>query len=168
MLFNSFEFFWFFPLVVVLYFTFPYKWRWALLLVASYYFYMCWRVEYAILLVISTVVDYFVSHRIAVSSEKSVRKRWLLISLLTNLGILFSFKYFNFISQTFADLFGYLHVPYGVPKLDVLLPMGISFYTFQTLAYTIDVYRGAIEPSKHFGKICIICYFFSTAGSRSN
>lgn len=121
---------------------------------------MCWRVEYALLLVISTVVDYSVSHRIAASNNPAIRKRWLLLSLFSNLGILFFFKYFNFINASLAELFGLLEMPYGVSKLDVLLPMGISFYTFQTLAYTIDVYRGTIEPSKHFGKFALYVTFF--------
>jgi D-alanyl-lipoteichoic acid acyltransferase DltB (MBOAT superfamily) len=160
MLFNSFEFFWFFPLVVMLYFVIPARWRWLLLLIASYYFYMCWRVEYALLLVISTLVDFTVSHRMALSTSRSAKKRWLLVSIVTNLGILFSFKYFNFLNSSVAGVAKSLDMHYTFSGLDVLLPMGISFYTFQTMAYTIDVYRGTVQPARHFGKFALYVTFF--------
>lgn len=160
MLFNSFEFAWFFPLVAALYFLCPYRWRWALLLVASYWFYMAWRAEYALLLVASTVVDWTASHGIARSSDQRVRRRWLWASILTNLGILFSFKYFNFINDSLRALSGSMGVAWPVPDLDVLLPMGISFYTFQTMSYTIDVYRGHLPAAAHPGKFALYVTFF--------
>lgn len=160
MLFNSFEFFWFFPLVAALYFVIPHKWRWLLLLLASYYFYMSWRVDYAVLLVISTVVDFVASHRIAASGTEQVKRRWLYLSIATNLGILFSFKYFNFLNESFAQLAASVGMHYGFEGLDVLLPMGISFYTFQTMAYTVDVYRGQVAPASHFGRFALYVTFF--------
>lgn len=160
MLFNSFEFFVFFPAVVVLYFILPYRFRWLLLLAASYFFYMWWKVEYAILLVVSTVVDFVVSHQMAKCETKRQKKKWLWASIFTNIGILFFFKYFNFFNGALRDLFVAQGTEYSIGALEVLLPMGISFYTFQTLSYTIDVYNGRILPAKHFGKFALFVTFF--------
>ncbi|MCB0810558.1 MAG: MBOAT family protein, partial [Flavobacteriales bacterium] len=106
MLFNSFEFAVFFPLVAAAYFLLPHRWRWLLLLGASYWFYMAWKAEYAVLLVISTLVDFTAARGIAKASTPVGRKRWLLLSVITNLGILVGFKYFNFLNGTLRDLFG--------------------------------------------------------------
>lgn len=160
MLFNSFEFSWFFPLVAALYFLLPHRWRWLLLLVASYWFYMAWRAEYAVLLLASTVVDWFASHGIARAGKEETRRRWLIASIATNLGILFVFKYFDFINDSLRTLAGAAGMGYPVPDLDLLLPMGISFYTFQTMSYTIDVYRGQLAPASHPGRFALYVTFF--------
>ena len=160
MLFNSFAFAVFFPLVAAAYFLLPQRWRWALLLVASYWFYMYWKAEYALLLVLSTVVDYFAALGIARASELRIRKRWLWVSMVTNLGILIGFKYFNFLNDSARALTAGLGGTWPVPDLDVLLPMGISFYTFQTMSYTIDVYRGHMEPTRHPGRFALYVSFF--------
>ena len=141
MLFNSLQFVVFFPIVIILYFSLPYKYRWILLLVASYYFYMCWKVDYIVLIIISTLIDYICSNKMSRIKKKPQRKKWLLLSLFTNLGILFGFKYFNFFSENLQNIFNHYNVFYEMPFFDVLLPVGISFYTFQTLSYTIDVYN---------------------------
>ena len=141
MLFNSLQFVVFFPIVIILYFSLPYKYRWILLLVASYYFYMCWKVDYIVLIIISTLIDYICSNKMSRIKKKPQRKKWLLLSLFTNLGILFGFKYFNFFSENIQNIFNHYNVFYEMPFFDVLLPVGISFYTFQTLSYTIDVYN---------------------------
>ncbi|MBL7965271.1 MAG: MBOAT family protein [Flavobacteriales bacterium] len=160
MLFNSLQFALFFPLVALLHWLLPFRLRWPLLLAASYYFYMQWRIDYALLLVVSTVIDYAASLGIARNEDPAARKRWLLLSIASNLGILFFFKYFNFLNDSFRGLFAQAGWAYAVPDLDVLLPMGISFYTFQTLSYTIDVYRGHIQPTRHFGRFALYVTFF--------
>jgi len=160
MLFNSLEFVIFFPLVFIAYYSIPHKFRWLLLLVASYYFYMCWRVEYILLIVASTVVDYYAAIGMYKSKKKSVRKKFLLLSLIVNLGLLFGFKYFNFLNDSFRAAFDYYNIFYDVPAFKILLPVGISFYTFQTLSYSIDVYRGRTKPEKHFGRFALYVSFF--------
>ncbi|MBD3170059.1 MAG: MBOAT family protein [candidate division Zixibacteria bacterium] len=160
MLFNSFHFIIFFPLVVALYFAVPHRYRWMLLLTASYYFYMCWKAEYIILIVFSTLIDYFAARKMGETEEKAIRKRWLMLSLAANLGLLFSFKYFNFFNASMKDLFDQFNIFYDVPAFKVLLPVGISFYTFQTLSYTIDVYRGIKKPEKHLGIFAVYVSFF--------
>ena len=160
MLFNSFEFLVFFPVVVSLYFLIPHKYKWLLLLAASYIFYMWWEPTYILLILLSTVIDFFVGRRVAAIPEKRARKPWLLLSLATNLGLLFTFKYFNFFNDQVASLYSMMGLEYTISELSVLLPVGISFYTFQTLSYTIDLYKGQIEPEKHFGKFALFVAFF--------
>lgn len=156
MLFHSVEFIIFLPIMLVLYYLTSPKHRWLLLLVASYYFYLNWKWPYIFLILSSTIVDYVVGHKIANSANVSHKKGWLFLSLTVNLGLLFSFKYINF--------FEYLvnrTVPTYTPFFDeVLLPIGISFYTFQTLSYSIDIYRGKVLPEKHFGKFALFVSFF--------
>jgi D-alanyl-lipoteichoic acid acyltransferase DltB (MBOAT superfamily) len=160
LLFNSLEYLVFLPTVVCLHFLIPQRFRWALLLVASYAFYMAWRVEYALLILTSTVVDYFAALAMGRSADRRVRRRWLVASLLTNLGLLFTFKYADFASGSLAAAAGGLGLAADFPTLDLLLPVGISFYTFQTLSYTIDVYRGQQEPERHFGRFAVFVAFF--------
>lgn len=160
MLFNSLQFVLFLPAVVIIYFAIPHRYRWVLLLIASYYFYMCWKVEYAVLIMISTLIDYFAGLQMGKTERKSARTKYLVMSLMTNLGLLFSFKYFNFFNDSFRYFLENYNIFYGVPNLDVLLPVGISFYTFQTLSYTIDVYRGVREPEKHLGIFAVYVSFF--------
>ena len=162
MLFNSFEFLVFFPTVVFFYFLLPHRFRWLLLLVASYVFYMFWRAEYILLLVVSTVIDYGCSRMMGrySNNEQHKRKPWLWLSLVSNLGILFFFKYFGFFSTAANDLAALFGVAYAAPALELLLPMGISFYTFQTMSYSIDVYYGRIQPEKHLGRFALFVTFF--------
>jgi len=160
MLFNSLQFLLFLPAVVVLYFATPQRWRWALLLAASYYFYACWKLEYLVLILLSTGVDFVVARKMASEPAGSKRKRWLWASLTTNLGLLFAFKYFNFFNDSTRAVFERFDITWGLPAFDVLLPVGISFYTFQTLAYTVDVYRGRIEPERHLGRFALYVAFF--------
>ncbi|MDH5680486.1 MAG: MBOAT family protein, partial [Spirochaetota bacterium] len=160
MLFNSIEFILFFPIVIILYFSTPHRYRWALLLLASYYFYMSWKVEYVFLIIFSTVVDYIIAIQMAKSSIQKIKKILLSVSLLSNLGLLFAFKYFNFIGNSVNEFFKHYSLSYNIPAFDILLPVGISFYTFQTLSYTIDVYRGKKEPEKHLGIFALYVSFF--------
>ena len=160
MLFNSLQFVIFFPIVIILYFLIPYKKRWILLLIASYYFYMCWKVDYILLIIISTLIDYICSNKMSRIKEKAKRKKWLLISIFSNIGILFGFKYFNFFSENIQTLFNNYNVFYEMPLFNVLLPVGISFYTFQTLSYTIDVYNNKTPAQRHLGVFAVYVSFF--------
>ncbi|MBW2967124.1 MBOAT family protein, partial [Candidatus Woesearchaeota archaeon] len=160
MLFNSIHFLVFFPVVIVLYYSLAHKHRWILLLISSYYFYMSWKAEYVILIMISTLVDYIAGLQIF-RSQSVVRKRlFLVLSILTNIGLLFAFKYFNFFSDSVREILQVFTIQLNPLTLKVLLPVGISFYTFQTLSYTIDVYRGRIMPEKHLGIFAVYVSFF--------
>lgn len=160
MLFNSLQFVVFFPIVIILYFIIPHNKRWILLLIASYYFYMCWKVDYIILIMISTLIDYVCSNKMSKINEKPKKKKWLLISIFSNLGILFGFKYFNFFSQNIQSLFDNYNIFFEMPFFNALLPVGISFYTFQTLSYTIDVYNNKTTAQKHLGVFAVYVSFF--------
>jgi alginate O-acetyltransferase complex protein AlgI len=160
MLFNSLEFLVFFPIVVALYFALPYRFRWILLLLASYYFYMCWNYKYVVLIVVSTVVDYTTGILLYRSERKTLRKLLLLMSLITNLGLLFFFKYFNFFGGAVNEVFQKFNIFVDIPAYNVLLPVGISFYTFQTLSYTIDIYKRKQTPEYHFGRFALFVSFF--------
>ena len=160
MFFNSLEFAVFFPIVVGLYLLTPERFRWTLLLAASYYFYAAWKAEYLILILVSTLIDYTVALRMEKASNPAKRRSWLIVSLCSNLGILFSFKYFNFFNDSVRTVFDQFNIFYDVPAFEVLLPVGISFYTFQTLSYTIDVYRGQRPAERHIGIFALYVAFF--------
>ncbi len=160
MLFNSLEYLLFFPIVIGLFFSIPHRFRWTLLLGASYYFYMCWKPEYVILIMVSTLIDYYAGIKMGEEVHRRKRKKYLILSLVSNIGLLFSFKYFNFFNESIRTFFDGVNLFYGIPALDVLLPVGISFYTFQTLSYSIDVYRGAREPERHLGVFAVYVSFF--------
>lgn len=160
MLFNSFTFIIFFITVTILYFIFPHKLRWLLLLISSYIFYMAWRPELIILIVFSTFINYFISLLIYNSSNKNKRKKYLYISLIINFGLLFIFKYTNFIGGTLTEILNFAGINYKVKNFDIILPMGISFYTFQAASYTIDVYKKRIKPIKHYGIFSLFITFF--------
>ncbi len=160
MLFNSIEYLLFFPTVVALHFLLPHRFRWVMLLVASYFFYMSWNAAYIGLIILSTVVDYFAGLGMAREPSPRGRRLLLLASLTTNLGLLFAFKYWNFFNESAMQFCTSIGLNWSVPPLHVLLPVGISFYTFQTLSYTIDLYRKKIEPERHFGRFALYVAFF--------
>lgn len=160
MLFNSLHFFVFFPVVVFLYFIFPFRFKWVLLLAASYYFYMSWRPEYAILLVISTFVAYFGAIMMNKTSNQKIKKYYLFLSLFIILGILFIFKYFNFFNNNLRETLDFFGIFYNFPAFSLLLPIGISFYTFQKISYLVDVYRGQQPVEKHLGIFALYSSFF--------
>ncbi len=160
MLFNSWIFLLFFPLTLVGYYLTPHKGRWLVLLLASYVFYMWWEITYALLILVSTTVDYVAAIKMDQSTTKSQKKKWLWGSLLVNLGMLGFFKYWNFFSQTANNSLPLIGVHYPFQYTDLLLPIGISFYTFQTLSYSIDVYRGKIGAERNFGKFALFVSFF--------
>jgi len=160
MLFNSLEFLLFFPIVAIILFIIPKKVQWFWLLVSSYYFYMSWNPKYALLILTSTIITFATSLLIAKAETVSKKKLWVFISFSSNLAILFFFKYANFTLELFNKLSTTVGMDINVPRLDYLLPVGISFYTFQALSYTVDVYRGDIKPTKHFGKYALFVSFF--------
>lgn len=160
MLFTSLRYALFLPAVVAAYFALPQRWRWALILAASYYFYACWRADYLLLIVASTGVDYAAGLGLGAAKSRAIRRAWLGLSLAVNLGLLFAFKYFNFLNDSARAVFDHYNLFYDLPNLDILLPVGISFYTFQTLSYTIDVYWGRREPERHLGRFAAYVAFF--------
>ncbi len=160
MLFNSLEYLIFFPVVVALFFAIKTKYRWLLLLLASYYFYGAWNVNFLPLIWISTLVAYISAIQIGRSETQRGRRGWMLVSIVVSLGILFAFKYADFFSNSFTSALATTGVFIDWPTLDLLLPIGISFYTFQTLSYTIDVYRGQRGPERHLGIFALYVSFF--------
>ncbi len=160
MLFTSLQFAFFFVVIVTLYFSIPHRYRWILLLGGSYFFYMCWNWKYIGLIILSTLIDYFAGSRMSALPERAQRRKYLVLSLLTNLGLLFIFKYFNLFSDSMNAGLSFFGLSLHIPYIHVLLPVGISFYTFQTLSYSIDVYRGKIEHEKHLGIFALYVSFF--------
>ncbi|MBI1184812.1 MBOAT family protein [bacterium] len=160
MFFNSLEFLIFLPIVVLVYYLLPARWRWLWLLAASYYFYMSWKAIYALLIIGSTLVDFFAAKFIYQTHKKRHKQLWLGLSLLTNLGLLAVFKYYNFFRGEAAEWLVAHQLENWLPVLQLALPVGISFYTFQTLSYTIDVYYGRNKPEKHFGIFALYVSFF--------
>lgn len=161
MLFNSLPFLLFLPLVVLLYYVFPGKVRNIWLLIASYFFYGCWNIQYTALIAFSTLVTYacaLLLDRIdRRDAQNTLRNKKLIVaaSLVINLGILFLFKYYNFFAKAFNSLLGM-----QTPLLDLLLPVGISFYTFQALGYTIDVYRKTVPAERNLVDYALFVSFF--------
>lgn len=162
MLFNSFEFLLFFPIVCTLYFLLgKNKYRNPFLLLASYYFYMNWKPIYAVLILTSTILTYVCGLLVEKNSGEKKKQKWFLISsLVLNFGILFIFKYFNFINESIFNVLSAAGLKWPVPNLDVLLPVGISFYTFQAVGYSIDVYRGTIKAERNFFTYALFVSFF--------
>lgn len=162
MLFNSLDFAIFFPVVFVLYWLVAKQLtlRNSLILVASYTFYGWWDWRFLFLIAISTIVDFIVGQKIYKAKNKSQRKYLLLISLAVNLGFLFYFKYTNFFIETFVDSFRLFGHKLEASTLDIILPVGISFYTFQTLSYTIDVYRKQLKPTNNLLAFSAFVSFF--------
>ncbi len=163
MLFNSIDFALFLPLVFLLYWygvQRSLKLQNLLLLAASYFFYSCWDWRFLFLLVFSTILDYYTGIKINDASGKRQRKTWLLISVITNLGFLGVFKYYNFFAASFASAIGMLGFKADVATLEVILPVGISFYTFHGLSYVFDIYNRKIEPSRNFISYSLFVSFF--------
>jgi D-alanyl-lipoteichoic acid acyltransferase DltB (MBOAT superfamily) len=160
MLFNSLEFAVFFPLVTILYFIFPHKHRWWLLLAASAIFYMAFVPSYILILGVTIVVDYFAGILIEEAKSAERKKSYLLISLIANVGFLAFFKYFNFLNTNIASLANLIGWNYPIENLDIILPIGLSFHTFQAMSYTIEVFRGRQKTERHFGIYALYVLFF--------
>lgn len=163
MLFNSIDYLIFFPIVVLCYFIFPQKFRNAWLLIVSYFFYMNWNAKYALLLAGSTVITYAASLFIAHFKEKkqlTFAKLSMFVCVFLNLGLLFYFKYANFFVENLNRVLSVLHMDRQLPGFDILLPVGISFYIFQALGYTIDVYRGKVKATRNLFRYALFVSFF--------
>ena len=160
MLFNTIDFVVFLPIILIAYFAIPPRFRWILLLTGSYYFYMCWKPEYIILIAFSTLIDYYCALQMQKHLSKAKRKPFLWLSLASNLGLLMGFKYFNFFSESMEVFIHQFDASVQLPLIDFLLPVGISFYTFQTLSYSIDVYQGKQSAEKHLGYFALYVSYF--------
>ena len=160
MLFNSLEFALFFPIVTILFFMLPHKFRWFLLLAASCFFYMFFKPIYILILILTIVIDYFAGIWIAKTEDKKKRKRLLLLSIVANVGVLVVFKYYNFLVDNINIVMNTLHTTGKIPMLNIILPIGLSFHTFQAMSYTIEVYRGNQKPEKHFGIYALYVMFY--------
>ena len=167
MQFNSYDFVLFFPLVLLIYFVVPAKFRYIWLLISSYYFYMGWNPKYAILIAFSTIVTYvcglILERANLIEDEKTKKKRkkyCVATGLLINLAILFVFKYAGFTIESLNAIFAHINIKLIKLPFDIILPVGISFYTFQGLGYIIDVYRGDIKAEKNFAQYALFVSFF--------
>ena len=161
MLFNSLTFIVFFAVVLTLHYM-PFSWRQKKinLLLASYLFYAAWNPPFVVLIWLSTVIDWLVAHKIHQSEKQSKRRGWLMISILVNLGILGYFKYGEFLLQNWQVLMASMGIDYQVPEWSIILPVGISFYTFQTMAYSLDVYFKRSKPGKSLLDFSLFVTFF--------
>lgn len=160
MLFNSFDFLLFFPIVVLMYFIMPKKVRYIWLLISSYYFYMCWNAKYAILIAISTVITWVSGLLLSRQTMKVTKYVTIAVSFAVNLSILFFFKYYDFALENINRILSFANVGILSNPFDFLLPVGISFYTFQALSYTVDVYRGEIKAEKNPLRYALFVSFF--------
>ena len=160
MIFNSIEFAAFFVLVFGSILLLPHKWQNRMLLAASYYFYGAWDWRFLFLIWITTGLDYFCGLRIDQAPDRKTKKFFLLLSVCTNLSILGFFKYTNFFMEGFQDLLGLWGISFNPFFLSIMLPVGVSFYTFKTLSYTIDIYRGQMKATNHLIDFALFIAFF--------
>ena len=160
MSFTSLHFLLFFPIVTRLYFIVPYRMRWVLLVAASYYFYMSWRPWYALLLLFATAVSFVCGLLIGAEENPKRRRAWLIAGCAINLAVLFVFKYFDFFNVQTRELMAAMGVDYNIPNLDLVLPVAISFHTFQVLSYLFDVYRRDVAPERHFGIFSLYVVYY--------
>ncbi|MCM1182533.1 MAG: MBOAT family protein [Roseburia sp.] len=160
MLFNSYSFLIFFPIVILINFALPKKVRYVWLLAASWYFYMSWDARYVLLLLFSTAVTYASGIAIERADSQRAKKTAVAVSFVLNIAVLFFFKYFNFAIDSLNLLLSGIHISLPKPSLSFLLPVGISFYTFQALSYTMDVYRGEVRAERNFFKYALFVAFF--------
>ena len=163
MLFNSINFAIFLPIVFILYWFFAkgsLKLQNILLVVASYFFYACWDWRFLFLLVFSTLLDFYTGEKIESLKAKHKKKLWLLLSVCINLGILGVFKYYNFFANSFADALALFGIQMNISSLNIILPVGISFYTFHGLSYVFDIYNDKIKPERNLVNYSLFVSFF--------
>ncbi len=160
MLFNSFQFLLFFPIVTLIYFLLPGRFRWLHLLIASCVFYAAFIPAYILILVFTILIDYYAGIKIS-ESAGARRKRFLVLSIFANVLILAVFKYYNFFIDNVNELLGLLNVhTQPIKYLDIILPIGLSFHTFQAMSYTIEVYKGKFPPERHLGYYALYVMFY--------
>lgn len=160
MLFNSIQFLLFFPIVTIIYFLLPHKYRWIHLLVASCIFYMAFIPVYILILIFTIIIDYIAGIMIE-NRQGRKRRQFLIMSIVANVGVLAFFKYYNFFLENVNDVLHSLHITtYTLPMLGIILPIGLSFHTFQAMSYTIEVYRGNQKAERHFGIYSLYVMFY--------
>ena len=160
MIFNSVHFIFFFIVTTILYYALPHRFRWAFLLAISCYFYMVFRPIYILILASTIVVDYVAGLFLESTTNPRRKKIFLVASIIANVGVLAVFKYYNFINDNLTELLGVFHLKNEIPMLRILLPIGLSFHTFQAMSYTIEVYRGKQQAEKHFGMYALYVMFY--------
>ena len=156
MIFNSLEFVLFFSAVLSCFLIVPSRFKWLILLTSSYIYYALWQLHFPLLLLLCTFISYFSALRM----DGKHRHLFLIFAVCSNLGLLIYFKYFNFFGNTVNAIFEQINILNRIPAYNVLLPVGISFFTFQTLSYTIDIYKRKQEPEYHFGRFALFVSFF--------
>jgi len=159
-LFNSFQFLLFYLVVVAIFFALPQRFRWVLLLLASYYFYMSWKAEYVVLIMAATLINYGVGIGLEHTERPEARKALLATGIGASLSILFGFKYLDFFSASVENALAAVNIFREMPLFELILPLGISFYTFQAVGYAIDVYRGETPAEHHLGIFALYVSFF--------
>ncbi len=160
MLFNSFQFLLFFPIVTIIYFLLPHKLRWLYLLISSCIFYISFIPVYIFILFFTIIIDYVAAIMIE-NKQGRKRKIFLILSIIANVGVLAVFKYYNFFIDNINTLFNDINIKtYSFPLLNIILPIGLSFHTFQAMSYTIEVYRGKQKAEKHFGIYALYVMFW--------
>ena len=158
MLFNSYSFWLFFLCVFIIYWVSPKKFQNKILLSSSYIFYSAWDWRFLSLIIISTIVDYTLAKKIVHNNHR--KKKYLCLSIITNLGILSIFKYYGFFTEQLNLLFSSIGLSFLFPTINIILPVGISFYTFQTMSYTIDVFRNKTKPVHDLFDFALYVSFF--------
>jgi len=161
MVFNSLTFVVFFAIVLALH-SMPFSWttKKVNLLIASYLFYAAWNPPFVILLWVSTVVDWYAAQKLVQAQKQGARRAWMLLSVIANLGMLSYFKYGSFVLENFSALLGGVGIAYTPPAWDIILPVGISFYTFATMSYTLDIYLKRAAPARNFLDYALFVTFF--------
>jgi alginate O-acetyltransferase complex protein AlgI len=159
-IFNSLIFLVFFLVVTGVYFVLPHRFRWLLLLGASCFFYMFFKPVYILILVGTIIIDYYAGIQLEKITDVKRKKIFLILSLIANIGVLVVFKYYNFINQNITDVLVKFGAENPIPFLQILLPIGLSFHTFQAMSYTIEVYRGNQKAERHF-----VCNVLSATSS---
>ena len=160
MLFNSLTFLVFFVVVTGLYFLLPHRFRWFLLLLASCFFYMFFKPVYILILFGTIIIDYYAGIKLEEIQDQKKKKFFLILSLIANISVLVVFKYFNFINENISQVLVHVGVQNPIPFLKILLPIGLSFHTFQAMSYTIEVYRGNQKAERHFGIYALYVMFY--------
>ena len=160
MLFNSIPFVFFFAVVTTLYFLLPHRFRWFLLPAASCFFYMFFKPVYILILAFTIVIDYYAGILLEDTPDKKQKKKYLIMSIIANVGVLAVFKYFNFLNTNISGLALMMGYKNPIPFLSIALPIGLSFHTFQAMSYTIEVYRGNHKAERHFGIYSLYVMFY--------
>lgn len=160
MIFNSLAFAIFLPVVLGLYYALGFRWQNKMLLAASLFFYAWWDWRFLGLLALTIFIDYYASHKVYKATTHRDKKRWMLLSIISNLVVLGIFKYSDFFITSFASLLHSIGFTVHLPTLALVLPVGISFYTFMSMAYVIDVYRGELKPTTHFFDFALFVSYF--------